>query len=73
MKYGNQSRQKNLLPFRKELCLGQKINDKTKTRLRWIDYVEEGNSVLKHQGTSTFQKLQLDIGITNTTSTTLRV
>ena len=47
MKYGNQSRLKYLLPFRKGLCLGQKLSDKPKMRLRWIDYIEEGNSVLK--------------------------
>lgn len=47
MKYGNQSRLKYLLPFRKGLCLGQKIEEEAKKRLRWIDYIKQGNSILK--------------------------
>jgi transposase-like protein len=47
MKYGTQTRTKYLVPFRKGLNLGQVISVKAQQRLKWMDYIDKGNSVLK--------------------------
>jgi len=47
MKYGTQTRTKYLMPYRKGFKLGQYVSDKAAMRLKWMDYIHKGNSVLK--------------------------
>jgi transposase InsO family protein len=47
MKNGTPTTLKYLYPYRKGWCLGQGLTPKANIRLKWIEYVKEGNNVLK--------------------------
>jgi len=47
MKYGTTTELKYKYPYVKGWCKGQKISEVAKKRLIWMDYLKEGNSVLK--------------------------
>ena len=47
MKYGTPTRLKYLVPYRKGLYLCQDISSTAKKRLKWMDYIDKGNSILK--------------------------